>query len=818
MAYVLTVRDRDRVLARRDGSVARALTPAFEIAVGSHNGLCRVFRRDYAVPYVARFLERDTGPVALALIDPWLQVVWQGQVEPAEQASGVVPMAGLACGRYVLQTRLGQQVDESILHVLPDVDLRDTFFTSGSLNFTDAPEDHDRLIATLRETGMNSPWGAGSAYRRDAERWPMRYRRAFGDKLLVAGLFPVQHYGAIVGGWYSPAFQSDEELRTKVVEELVVLKGTWGMAPRGTRTYIYDEPNYPYRGGPSKVVDAAYERQYGKPVPKGKQDPGYYRWRLIKDQEIGNSTIRKAKIYRELDAEGLLVPFGLTNQGGSCCEHSLLIARAFPGFGLDFFSYSPGAWKSQFAFDITLAAHDFNPRHLGFQLEADSFYGGTPIGAQRGQMTYSALARGAQWIHWYDWDFSRMTAGVGITPTRFVNVVRASREALAIGPLFGNMKRVRAKLAMLVPQGTQFLAIGSEGRRAFDTLTAAYKAAQVSSGNIDFLYYRQIREGELANYKMMLIAGCDWVEEDILAQIKQWVTDGGTLLLAPRPGMFNENRQPSAFYRHFCGVQFGAEIKDASVRGLQGDVRFACALEAPAGETLYRFADGTPAAQLLRRGQGRLVALGFVPALASDVQSVFAEAGVDPMTVCSRDQDASGFLLSSGRAHYCVVVNSENRAKKTQITLRPVKPSPSVAYDLLTGKEQPIGEAPNGDIRMAVGLEPFWGRAFVLLPAKPARVALEVPENVCRGEDLAYQVRVLDRSGAVVPARLMLALEVTDATGRRRKEYGGRRVTRNGAYDLKARLGTNDPIGAWTITARQPLTGHEARATFVVAK
>jgi len=60
-----------------------------------------------------------------------------------------------------------------------------------------------------------------------------------------------------------------------------------------------------------------------------------------------------------------------------------------------------------------------------------------------------------------------------------------------------------------------------------------YEAAVRLDAPVGFVSSRRVREGIPAAVKLLAIPGCRFVEEDVVAKIKDWVRDGGTLLITP---------------------------------------------------------------------------------------------------------------------------------------------------------------------------------------------------------------------------------------------------------------------------------------------
>jgi len=407
-----------------EGAIAAKEKPApqqkvsFSMVVGDWKGLCKVYRRGYQFPVNISFSDAARGDIALSLVDPWNKTVCKNTVKYQDtQVSLKIPTEGLAFGQYTVIAERDREQIKDLINILPDYRYRENLFitTLGGPDFSDDAEDQYQLLKEAKEDGLNLI-RTTDQYRPDLIRWPARWRRELAERVMLSGMVPA-HMDQIAGGWGSPAHQSDEELTRDVQASLGMLERFWGMAPRGIMTYIFDEPGHLEFVKDCKVCNDEYLKRYGgESVPKEKGTPGYYNLASIMDRAAIDGWIRKAKIWHEKDTEKLLTPWGITNEGSLLMEHSVWLARSWGGYGVDMFSYSPGNWQAQYAFDMALAAADYDPCSLGFQIEAGSYYGGTPIAAQRGQSMYSVLARGARLIQWFDWGWTKIQGKLGIMP------------------------------------------------------------------------------------------------------------------------------------------------------------------------------------------------------------------------------------------------------------------------------------------------------------------------------------------------------------------------------------------------------------------
>ncbi len=812
IGYALDIMEGKNVLVRKDGIVVKNRPASFELILGHHKGLVKVYRRDYEVPYEVTFAEGAKGKLELSLTDPWGKEVWKTALEAnGGKNGGNIPLKGLAVGHYRLIAMLGDEAKFDGLEILEGFKGNDQFYVSqlGGMYIygTDSPEEETKELKNIADGGLNLV-GCTDPWRLDMLRWPGRHMRERGERVFQAGMTPI-----MANYIFTPYVfhKNDVQMREDIRNSQDFFDYMWGMSP-DIQAYVYDEC-----GGHDtcRICNDAYVKRYGGALPKTRTDPGYYRFSKIYEGAFVDLLTRKSEMWQGKLAKKQL--WGIVNEEGLVHEGALSLGRSF-GFGLDLFSDSQSGWRHQYSADMALAANDYNPDRLALQIEADSLRGATPVAAQRGQEAYMYMARGCRYLQWFDWDIARFRHDLGISPQlqRYECVKRATQEARRMGPILAGMKRPKAQMAMLVPNAAICLGEGQAYETSVNILTASYKAAQVACGNIDFLYYQHIKEGKLDDYKLMLLAGNEWIEEEVLDIIGKWVAAGGTLLVVPQSGKISEELKPTRFLAETCPVKFGDKLENVRVDGFERAPNMEYALESSSGKTMYSYADGKPAAYTFTQGKGRVMVLGFVPPDARAIEKIFGDLKLDPAIARSGDMDASASMLKSGESYYCLAINSEDKAKDVELNLKIEGAAEPVALDMLTGK-QVEAAFDSGVVKMRISLEPFWGRAIALLPAKPEKIVIEAPETVRPGEDCAYRIRVMDGNGKIISGRIPFEISVTDGSGRQRPECGGYHVTEDGVYEKNIRMGTNEPVGEWKIDVKVPWGGLEAKNTFMIS-
>jgi hypothetical protein len=111
-----------------------------------------------------------------------------------------------------------------------------------------------------------------------------------------------------------------------------------------------------------------------------------------------------------------------------------------------------------------------------------------------------------------------------------------------------------------------------------------------------------------------------------------------------------------------------------------------------------------------------------------------------------------------------------------------------------------------------IDLPSFQGRLICLLPYKVEQVTLSGPQRARRGQHVMLRAAV--KTDDLAPGEHVVYFDVTSPTGVRRPLYCAVRSAPQGKATLEIPLALNDPLGQWTVTARDVMTGVEATTHF----
>jgi hypothetical protein len=135
-----------------------------------------------------------------------------------------------------------------------------------------------------------------------------------------------------------------------------------------------------------------------------------------------------------------------------------------------------------------------------------------------------------------------------------------------------------------------------------------------------------------------------------------------------------------------------------------------------------------------------------------------------------------------------------------------------VVYDLIA-RRQVAAEAADGRIRFPVHLGPCEGSVFLVLPRPIAKIAVQGPERIARGQSGEVAITVLDSDGRPPRAVIPLSVEIRDPDGRS-AEFSGYYGAKDGVVRIHLDMAANDVRGRWQVRAQELASG-EAAAQYI---
>jgi hypothetical protein len=207
----------------------------------------------------------------------------------------------------------------------------------------------------------------------------------------------------------------------------------------------------------------------------------------------------------------------------------------------------------------------------------------------------------------------------------------------------------------------------------------------------------------------------------------------------------------------------------------------------------------TPPVSVVAPGELKLVDLGDRPLRLSEenlarVRQVVEAAGVAPTREVAGDLIDFVVRKRLGDMRLLVVFGRG--------TLSVVPPAGTVAYDARAHRL--LGSAPTALVQERSPA------VLAFVPQPVAEVSLAAPRSVARGQALTLDARVQGAPLTVV------RLSVTGPDGQPRPWYDANVAIRDGRAQATFRPALNDPVGAWTFTATEIISGATATAGLTV--
>jgi hypothetical protein len=306
-----------------------------------------------------------------------------------------------------------------------------------------------------------------------------------------------------------------------------------------------------------------------------------------------------------------------------------------------------------------------------------------------------------------------------------------------------------------------------------------------------FVSAEQVENGDFARagYRVLILPRTMALSERATAEIRDFVKRGGIVIADGEPGTFDEH---------------GRRLKTPMLADM---------FPHPATGTAAQFAFGTGVAISLsapgaqdRDGQKRL-------------RDIFATAGIEPMFSPVRGDgrpadDVETYIFDNGG----VVIVALLRDLDASAEASPPRPDKPEAVDLKLARPYEVydvGARHRFGLTARLTIEIGSVAPVILaLSEKPLPIpSISGPLSVHVGETVNYRI---EPNGHSLAALDVLHIEVADPDNIVVPYYGGNLLTPAGAVSYRLPLAVNDKAGAWTIRARDLLTGATATAQLQV--
>jgi hypothetical protein len=272
------------------------------------------------------------------------------------------------------------------------------------------------------------------------------------------------------------------------------------------------------------------------------------------------------------------------------------------------------------------------------------------------------------------------------------------------------------------------------------------------------------------------------------AAIRDFVADGGVALADGEPGLFDEHgrrlREPQL-----------ARLFDAGHADQPGSVR-------SRGGRAIRLSSRSQTPGEYRSAMAKIVA-------AADIAPPFPVTGADGKPLADVEtrvfEDGAVTVLALQRDFPGSGEASRPRKAESPEDAVVVLPRSFHVYDIRTG--WPLGKRD----RLAIPLDAVAPTIFALSERPFASPEIVAPASARPGADVELELR-----GAASNALDVIRVDVLDPAGHIVDSYSRNIFARRGSATMRLPLAVNDEPGAWTIRARDALSGAVAPAVLIV--
>ncbi|HUU29497.1 MAG TPA: beta-galactosidase [archaeon] len=324
----------------------------------------------------------------------------------------------------------------------------------------------------------------------------------------------------------------------------------------------------------------------------------------------------------------------------------------------------------------------------------------------------------------------------------------------------------------------------------------------------NFLAYEEIEQGKLSEgYEVLILPMSVALSEREAQAIGRFVEAGGTLITDRFTGVMDDRcrwQVPGAL-DHVLGINHSKKCAPGDFTNPGPDP------------------DISPQGLSRTFGKGRAFTLGYLlddyPLKVRDglagpvrelVSGVLQGAGVRPPVemATATGEPVSGITTATFSNGECTILGllRENEGELNDLEFSASFPAPSHIYDVRKGLY--LGHTGRIHASLATG-EPA---LFALLPERPGKLSLQVPEKVVPGERLHFRVSLSDSANLHDVA----LIEVIDPQGRRHELYSTRIDLDHGSGEGSFPVALDDSRGRWMIRVKEVISGAGSEAFFDV--
>ena len=365
------------------------------------------------------------------------------------------------------------------------------------------------------------------------------------------------------------------------------------------------------------------------------------------------------------------------------------------------------------------------------------------------------------------------------------------------------------------------------------------RAAQVGFANLlsalgysyDMIDYEALVEGQLRKYRLCILPFSRALSDEEIMALREFNTNGGTLLADILPGRFDEHaapRSPNPFDETFRVESTGRvnfappasiQLRENPKRPRQGTKAESARADRsvqPLNDSHLATSGDTPIAIVTQSGKGQAILLNYSLGKQSAIRQPHFDTWLEESGAIKLldtpvlDSSAFSGTVSTYNFHgadiYAFLRNPAETKSAEAIRL-PV-PSDRHAYDPLTARHFRPGTTATfkvlpGDVALLASLE-----------YEVSRVKITAPEHVRKGARLQIHAEIKTR--AALPKDHMVHVELTDPDDTLLPHYSRTLDCPDGDCATYIPMALNDSGGTYTVTVRDLLSGKTGRVEVLV--
>ena len=389
--------------------------------------------------------------------------------------------------------------------------------------------------------------------------------------------------------------------------------------------------------------------------------------------------------------------------------------------------------------------------------------------------------------------------GLNINSEAAQGIVATNKLYSRLGSIFEKPAQTHHPLAMLYSKSNNYY---NMGHTQLDSFVYFYMASKMTQYPMNVVLDEDVIDGSLAaDHKAVIVSAVTYLDPAVLAGLEAFAAAGGVVITTTDTTVAIKGETKLQLVPGDAARKETARITALT----DADAKKAASLKA------YSFRAQMENAEPVAKALGAVLkAKNIQPAFVSDIPTI-----------------APGKQVR-GEIEYIFAVNYTPEAGYSPVAGGYGVPIPAQASISLPDDGRPIydainsGNAPFAKKGQLMTASYNFGPGQMVALARTARPiggmqlsTVNINRDLTRTEDIQrieFNATLVDGKQQIISGAAPLQITVTDALGMVR--YNIYRATDQGVCRVSLPLAANDPAGQWTVSARELLTGTEAKVNF----